>query len=342
MNKQISAIGIALALGTMSTANAEILKIPQQSGWSGFAGIGVAYNDYSSNLIAGNTFSDLDNDVITSVDQSAPSESNIGGMPLFDIRYTFAEERGQLFLGTLIQDAVRLDFTQQFGYRQELSDKSIVSGAFVFSGMPAKYWEDAYLENERRRETDRKSSGVRFAWSHIGGTGFAVNYTYRKIDIDEDRNGESAVETGMITLEEQRLLQRDGKHHKVELNYNYFMSKQTILTPAFIYTNRDMDGEAIGGDGYAGQVTMTHFAAPYTFIVNGYYGVRNSDEENPIYDEKTDADEYGINATMFYSKIFGLEGWSGILSASYFESDSDVEFHSMDTKSVNAAMLYRF
>ena len=59
-----------------------------------------------------------------------------------DIRYTFADTRTQIFLGNLILDAVRFDFTQQLGLRQEMGDKGIVATSLVFNVMPVELWSD--------------------------------------------------------------------------------------------------------------------------------------------------------------------------------------------------------
>lgn len=131
-----------------------IWEIPKQSGWSGFLLGGVNAVSYKSNFYAGDDSNSRINDL-----GSPDSESGLTPLINADIRYTFADTRTQVFLGNLIQDAIRFDFTQQLGLRQEMGDKGIVATSLVFNAMPVELWSDPFATNVDRSSTDVKSKG---------------------------------------------------------------------------------------------------------------------------------------------------------------------------------------
>ena len=337
----VSRVSGALFVGMFSLSSiADVTKIPTKDGWSGFVGATSGVNQYSSNLFVGNGSKDFGNQAIASLNEGPESESKAFLAPFFDFRYTLAKQKGQIFLGNLVQDAVRFDFTQQLGYRQELDKMGLISGAFVFSGMPAEVWEDAYVVGTSREATDRKSSGLRLAWEKIAGSQFGGNYTFRSIDVDNERNGESAVSQNIITATEQQQLQRSGKQHRIEVKYGIPISQSSLFTPSMQYLIRDFDGKAQSGETTSLQLNYTHFAQPYTLILNSFYGIRKNDVENPIYDKRTDAEEYGVAATLFYSKVFNMKEWSLMLSTAYVKSENEVSFHDMEAVSATVGLLY--
>lgn len=323
-------------------ATAEVVRIPTESGWSGRIGFGLSYGSYSSNLVAGSKFSDGAENQVASVEQGPGSITKASPSPFFDFRYTFAEQRGQAYLGFLIQDAVRLDFAQQLGYRQELKGNGIVSAAFLFSGIPSQVWQDPYVEGERREEVDRVSTGARLAWNQVAGSPFSVTYSYRKVEIDDEKSGQWAVANDLITAQEQELLARDGNNHAFELNYRFNLSRQSFLMPALKYIVRDRDGAAMAGDSLGAQLTYSSFGRGQSYILNAYLGKRSYDQLNPIYNQKTDATEWALNGNWIFHRPLGYKNWDAMLSASYAETDSKVNFHDMDASGIRFTALYSF
>ena len=95
-----------------------IEPIPEESGFSGFLSIGGGYSRVKSNMIAGNTFGDVGHRSVDSLTDS-PDSSSAGSFQFnYDLRYTFASTRTQLFLGTDLKDLIRFDSNIDF-YDQE-------------------------------------------------------------------------------------------------------------------------------------------------------------------------------------------------------------------------------
>jgi len=148
--------------------------IPMESGFSGFIRPGVGYLRFKTNMVASFMGYDLSDKKTNSLDDSPDSESNGLIMAPFALRYTFANTRTQLFLGTDLRDLVRFDMSQQIGVKQEIGRFGMLQGGFLFSGIPSKVWKDPYLVDEDRDETTRTSNGGRLVWDRIFSSNFQL------------------------------------------------------------------------------------------------------------------------------------------------------------------------
>jgi hypothetical protein len=329
-----SALAILLAL-VGSHAHAEFNPIPKESGFSGYAMAGGSYSNVNSNVLVGPKKSESQR--LNALNSQASSD---GTSPLLnlDLRYTFADSRTQVYLGNLIQDAVMLDFTQQFGVRTEMADKGIGSIAYVFSGIPGQAWSDPYQTGSNREETDRDSKGVRVGWDEIWGTKFAANYTYRKIEIEKERSGAGV---SALTLAQQAQLDRNGDSQALFLSY-YWMGKQGgILSPSVTYTRNNADGGAASYDHFSGQLSYAWLQPEYSLVTNLVVNQVQYDEVNPVFGQKVDATEWGMNANFFWNKLAGVDKLSAVFSASYGESDANVNFFDSDLTRVSAGLMYK-
>ncbi|GAB3515118.1 DUF2860 family protein [Photobacterium alginatilyticum] len=317
-------------------------SIPQDTGWSGFFMAGGGYTNYKSNYYTG---PDGEEQVV-----NISGKPNSQGVftPSFnvDIRYTFAESRTQLFLGSLIQDVVRFDYTQQLGIRQQIGNKGVISGSFVFSAMPGEVWQDPYETNVERDDTDRKSHGGRLAWSDILGSKVNLTYTYRNIDVDKERSGHSLVgktiKGNSITENEISKLDRNGTISQSEISYYWTLSNQKTLTPAFIYKIADIDGVAEKYHSVGIKMTYSYTTQHWSIVQNLYVSKSDFDSENPLYSRKADAKDFGISALLFKHKLFGYSALSGFISGVYAKSNSDINFRDAELFSISTGFLYHF
>ena len=330
-----STLTILLTLAGVG-AHAEINPIPKQSGFSGFGQLGVSYSEVNSNTLVGPEKSESQR-LYSLNSQATSSGSRI--TPNLDLRYTFAESRTQLFLGNVIQDALMLDFTQQFGVRREMGDKGIGSVAFVFSGIPGQVWEDPYQTDRNREDTDRSSSGVRLGWDGIWGSPFSATYTYRTIEIDDEHSGDSI---SWLTNAERAELDRNGKIQDLSLTYNWRLENGSQLTPGLNYSRYEADGAAASYDRFGGQLTYALLTPKYSLITNMLMNRVEYDDVNPVFGQTVEADEWGLNATFMWHQLLDVDQLSGLVSASYGESDANVGFFDTDLSQVSAGLLYRF
>jgi hypothetical protein len=332
MNRSTLAVLLTLAGGY---AHAEFNPIPKESGFSGYAMVGGNYSDVHSNTLIGPKKSE--SNYLSSLDSQASSD---GTSPLLnlDLRYTLADSRTQFYLGSLIQDMVTLDFTQQLGVRTEMADKGIGSIGYVFSGIPGQVWQDPYLTGAERQKSDRNSNGIRVGWDSIWGSNWGANYTYRDISIDDERSGSSLM---TLTSAERGQLDRNGKLHLVEVSYNWFGPRGSILSPSLNYAKNQADGDAVSYQRIGGQLSYALMQPQYSLVTNALLNQLQYDKANPVFGRKVDATQWGLNANFFWHKLAGIEKLSAVFSASYGESDANVHFFDSDLTSVGAGLMYK-
>ncbi|MGN5182343.1 DUF2860 family protein [Aeromonas veronii] len=114
-------VGLLLGIGVLVASGVkaqELGAIPGESGFSGSVLAGASVGEIRSNFATGSAGRERI-DTLGAAAQQRHLDPVING----DLRYTFASTGSQLFLGNLIQDAIRGDGTQQFGLRQQLGDK---------------------------------------------------------------------------------------------------------------------------------------------------------------------------------------------------------------------------
>ena len=329
-----------------STAYAQPLaKIPQESGFSGFVNGGAGLWRVEDNMVKKIGFFQVSDDDIGSIDNKPKSETS--GSPIFNynVRYTFASTRTQIFLGSLLEDILRFDAVTLFGVRQELPDQSVIAVSYVFAPIVTEVYKDPYVEGKNRNGTDRNVNGVRLSYDDILGSDLSFQYTYRNLDIDSERSGRQLVQDGVITGSEKDRLDRNGDRHDVQVLYRYVLQDGGIkhtLIPSFKYSYFDLDGGAMTYDYFNFNLNYRFDVEKFAFAVNGYYGYADYDKRNPIYGKTREDDRYGFSLLGFYKHIFDVEGLHLNATVTINRSDSNIDFYKSEVDLFALSLFYAF
>ena len=333
-----------LMAGTWLVASSAgaVKGVPEQPGWSGFVQLGYSYNGIENNEVAGIGIGSYSEFTPESIDSIFGSPNEVTeGLPGFNFQVNYTlESRTQLFLGRELVDAVRFDFTQQAGVRQELADRSDISAAFVFSGIPTKVWEDPFVEGQKRSKTDRNSTGLRLGYGRILGSQAHVQYTYREIDIDDERSGQFLG----LTAAEQKLLKRDGDQHQLRLGYQFDLGDKESLIPELVYTKDDRDGDAVSAETWGVQLTYAKAGERFNLGLTGSYDSADYDKRHPIYGKTREDDSWGVGGTLFDKSLLRALGkdWWATATAAYYEGDSNINFYDSTLWTMGVGVMYRF
>ncbi len=329
------------ALSVWTSAAFAIQSMPQESGFNGFLNFGGAYLDVKSNTIAGNSLGDIGKKTINSIYETPDSESTLLPTLNFEFAYTFAKTQTQIYVGNSLEDFLRFDTATMAGVRQEMADSSIVAASLVFSSIPTEVWEDPYMTNQSRKKTDRSSNGLRFIWGNILDANLDIQYTFRKIKIDDEWSGTFG---GLgLTPAQIALLDREGDYHHVELLYKWDFGDKHYLIPSLEYQKFDLDGDAMANDRYGIQLTYGYKGDHFSLVANGIYSYADYDSTNPIYNKGREDDIYGGSLTGFWHRPFGLpKGWNLVASILGYKADTNIDFYYMDMVGTNLSVLYRF
>jgi len=327
--------------GVCSTANA-IEPIPEQPGWSGFVTVGVASLTTKSNLLAGvDRFNlDLGDKKIDSLSDE-PDANSAGMLQLnFSAAYTFAGQT-QLFIGNTLENLVEFDRATIGGVRQQFKDKSIVELSLVSSPKlsPVQVWKDPYVTGVDRKETDRTSNGVRLEYDKIGGTGFGVQYTQRKIEIDDEKSGTTQLG---LPADQAKLLKREGDTKRLELAYTFPRKDRHVFKVSIAGMKQDLDGEAMSGDQTQAQLTHVYLGERFTLASNVIVGTQDYDKKNPVFNKDRNDDILGLGFVLFDKKIFNSKNWVGQGTLVWYQQDSNIDFYYQSSTFVGIGAQYRF
>jgi hypothetical protein len=323
---QFIVTGIIMAMFCGPVAAFE--PIPKESGFDGFVRLGGGYSWVKSNMVAGNDLGDVGQRKISSLTDSPDSESD--GLPQLDwnVKYTFASTRTQLFAGSRLEDIFRFDATTQAGVRQEFESLGIMGASLVFTTLPTEVWKDPYVVNDGRRKTDRTSLGIRLAWERMFNSNFEMDYTYRNIDIDKEHSGDALGLTGSA----KDRLEREGDAHQLKGAYWFEIGKKHLLSPQLIFEYNDLDGDAMKNYITDFQLTYAYTGTKFGLGLNGFIGYADYDKKNPIYSKTRDDTRYGVGAlgswkNPFGWKPFGIDKFRLYSQAGYFVSDANIDFY---------------
>jgi hypothetical protein len=311
-------------------------RIPDKSGFSGFIRLGGGGSWAKSNMIAGNDLGDVGKKQIDSLTSSPDSESD--AIPQFDfnLRYTFASVKTQIFLGSRVEDILRYDAIQQLAVRKRFTRAGILGAGFLFTALPTEVWEDPYVVDQNRKETDRDSMGVIFFWENILNTPFDVNYGYRKIELDDEKSGQTqligAPPPFGITASEAKLLDREGDSHSIRAVYTWKFGQRHVLSPALYFLYEDLDGDAMKNYTIDFQPTYAYVGTKFDLVLNAAIGFADYDEKNPIYGKTNSDTRFGLGGIGFWKNPFNWfpklgDKFRFYANAFYFNSDADIDFY---------------
>jgi hypothetical protein len=332
--------GVLIAF-TSSAYGQSLGSIPQESGFSGYVNAGASLWRVENNMVKKISYFKISDDSISSINDDPKSEYSVTPILSFNLRYTFASTRTQLFLGNQLEDLLRLDSTSLLGVRQELVDKSVIGVSYVYSALVSQVYKDPYDTNGNRDGTDRNIHGVRLSYENILGSDLTFQYTYRNIDIDRERSGKALG----LSSSQQDKLDRNGDQHTVEFLYRYMFEdggvKQTFI-PSLRYSRFDLDGDAMSNNTILFNLSYRYDVQKFAFVANGYYGYADYDKNNPIYGKTRNDNRYGLGLIGFYKRIFGVDGLALTANVLMNRQDSNIDFYDSEVDLYFVSFLYNF
>ncbi len=335
------AVLYGLVCTTFSTTAGAVTIIPEKSGLSGYVNLGAGVIDIESNMLAklAHGIVDIGDAGTDDITSSPDGEGAVVPMLNFELSYTFASTRTQVYAGNLLEDFLTFDLSALAGVRQDTGTAGILGLALVSTSLAAEVWEDPYQTGVKRQDTERTGEGYRLSWERIFGSGFALDYSSKSIDIDKERSGQGlGLSTG-----ERKLLDRNGDLNQLQASYETKLGAQHILTPALSYREADTDGGAMANDGYGASLNYIYLHNPrWRWVFNVAYQEMEFDKRNPVYGERDEAERYGASVTLFYSAPFGWEPWALNVTAGYFEEDHDIDFYDASVSALTIGLFRRF
>jgi len=307
-------------------------------GLSGFVHItGGAFN-YRTNTVAGFLKSGISEKVTNSLYTTPDTEFQTTPLGALELKYTIKNKKFQLFFGSSILDIVRLDFVQQFAVRKLFKNDGYVSIGILLSTIPVSVWEDPFIVDVERLETIRNSLGVRMEWVNIAQSNIGVRYDVRKIELEE-HSGRSLG----LSIDEQKLLDRNGFAHKMTINYTKKISNSHTFVPMINISYNNTNGESKKGPGMSVEISHAYSKNRIVLVTNLSGGYRKYEAINPIYQTKQSNTEFGIVESLFY-RLNNNPNRVLLMTASmaYVQSISNIDFFTQSGLLGQIGVMLRF
>jgi hypothetical protein len=286
-----------------------------------------------------NTKSQFNTDVESTPSLQSSGESDTKALiaPLGAIQYTFASDK-QIFMGTSRSDLALGRFHIEAGYRQKFEGNGMISLSYVPGLIGSKTWEDPFLENENRTETDTKIKGFRFQYKNILGSKFSMETSVGQQDIDTEKSGQTLglPETDIASLD------REGNIVYLEGAYRQAIAPGRFLRGALNYTLLDADGDAMSYDAYGAQLGIIQMLPSSSLVLTFSYKNSQYEEENPVFDEKQKDDLWSVFLAYEYSEPFGWTDWGLVSLIGYSTTDSNINFYNEDSLMATVGINYKF
>jgi hypothetical protein len=296
-----------IAVYTLITIGPPFAQEPlsKSSGFSGYLEILGAYISTNSQL---NT--DNDNRRTDSLDDSGERVNNFRPLPLGLIRYTFAEQRTQLFMGVLPENVAQGQFFVEAGVRHILSNGTGLRASIIpVTPIEQKTWEDPFVIGQNRRRTDIDSYGFKLAAETILGTGLTLRYGWVRQTIDDENSGTFLLSQPDTFLRPDDLddLDRDADFHRLTTQYSIPISLRMRLTPLLRYTRGDAEGDANSFHALTPELSFVYFGNQLQASITVSINAELYDSKHPIFDKKRREFSPRLFAILGHRNPFGLK-----------------------------------
>lgn len=339
----VYAAATVLALSWQPVAAVD--RIPETSGFSGFANGGVTFWNVASNELVGGSpivLRDVGNVRIRSIFDAPSANTSPGLFAGGEIDYTFSSTRTQLFFGNRLEDLLRMDLVFGLGVRQEIGNAGIVAASYLMTPVELQFWTDPFIEGEDRKPTDVTFPGFRLRWGEIFGTGFEFTVTDRFYKFANESSGDWLISEGRLDPAQQSLLDRNGDILRFQALYRVDI-KPHRFEPAIRWVNERHDGAAIATTGFDLKLTYLYRSPKVILDANGVFRSREGKEANPVYGKVMDTKQLGAALVAFFPvKRYTSSVLSVFVGGEVFHQNANVDFYDTSVDMVMAGVIWNY
>lgn len=326
-NRYVFIVG-AFLLGMLSAPAYAALD---ESGFSGEASLLLGFSYQKSNF-------NTDKKRINTLNSSGESDTQFLPLPLAELRYTFGHSnQHQVFIGTSRTDIGIGNFIFEAGYAYEIAPYSSVEFSYLPDLIQNETFSDPFLTDESRDKTDTSGHALRFKYLGIAQSNFNLDVAYYTHRLDSEKSAKS-----LVTIEEQKSLNREGEGFYSKLSYMWALSRQTRIVPSVIYQSFDADGSAMTHYNLGMEASLIHTLNRHRFVLTGGYQYADFDKANPVFDETQRNDKYKLFLAYEYDQLMGWDNWAFSMLAGYTQTHSNINFYNQKSAIAGAGVSYKF
>lgn len=320
--------GLTAILSTQATAALG------PSGISGEVSVLAGFAQHETNFDTDNAVKDAP------LNSDAESESGATLFPLGQLRYTFgAENHQQIYLGTAREDIVTGLIAFEIGYQFEIAPDSTLAFSILPTVVEDETWQDPFVVNQARKETDISGNALRFQYNNILDKGISFDFAVYDQDVDQEQSGASI--TGLTPSDIERL-QRDGDGIYSRIQWSLSTGATSAIEPEIRFNRFSADGDAMSFTRYGAGLTYLTKQGRHGYAISGEYSYADYDEANPVFGKTQENHEMGINFAYEYDQFMDWENWGLNALAGYGIVDSNIDFYNESQLFLGVGLSYKF
>jgi len=296
------------------------------SGFSGTLATGLIFIDNGGNLSPSGSKKS-----ISTLDSAAPRQLSTIPILLPELSYRFGgNSKFSWYFNTYAPLEEAGDFALSTGVGYEYPDCAFFRiGVFYIPF--AEVWENPYLLNQARTETDVSSWGAHLAIDRILNSKLAVSFAVLSEDVDHDN---------LATLFPD--LARDGEVYDLSLGYKLFSDSAFPIRPKLSLRTGEYDGASTSYVKVKTEISGTYVAGRYTFVPSIYYSYKEHDEKDPVFGSTRSENGFGVDLAVTYDGLFGIESMGLLGIVGYSRGEANLTFYDTESLVCGLGLTYDF
>ena len=243
---------------------------------------------------------------------SAPARSEVQAMLCGRVALHCGTDGPTVFAELPLEEsgiAVGLDYPSTVG--------SLSLAGFV--GFAEAVWEQPYLVDQHRQETDRQALGIDLGWQAINGGPLDLHWRLRQVTVDDDLIGQL-----------QPALARDGQQQTLTLSGTWQMAGWR-WQPRLEGCHSDLEGRAASAEGLTAGLRLTTAAGGLIWSFDAAYGFARHQARHPLFDDRRRDRQYQAVLSATWPTVADWPGVSLTVLVGHAGTASNLDFYDQDS-----------
>jgi hypothetical protein len=247
---------------------------------------------------------------------------------ILDLNFSFPSGTN-LYFGNPAEDAGK---AIKFGCSQNLKNNSVI-------GISAKYkydesaWEDPFITDQNREETDVDIYVFDIFVERIAGSNLNIEYSFETVNVEHDVLGDHYNE-----------LKRDGFIHSLSMGYSFMLGVNNVIVPSLKYAITDFDGKSNNFSSYSASIdyrkSMKNIVCTLSISVSN--DRHQKTHPVPEFNKKRDDVTFKTLSIVTWMNPMGYNDYFINLGGMFIENESNINFFDSTTYLGIISLGYKF
>lgn len=315
-------------------------SISEEKGINGFICPLLGPTTYENNLL--NQFGTVKSTTdynLTFLEPPIRQNSFLFSIP-FEMEYTIRAQKTSIYLLNNQENLLQNEISQQLGIKQRLNANGIINIGFILYDLGTKTWSDPFDMNRINNSTSQNGIGFDASMCEINGTGLAIQYKFRTIELNNEKSGLQVD----LTPEQLNLLDRNGLRHTLNVLYYYAINKHHIIEPLFHLSKQINQGKSVSNTSYKAGIAYTIKKNSFFMQASIYSLYFLYDEENPVFHTKQEDQAWEFMGLISFDnpwdlKFFGQQPFQFTFKTGYSFRESNIDYYSSSILSIQTGIF---